>query len=207
MMIALSNRERLRGNIFGALEILQRLEDKGNNTPGLNNMLALCYNRLGLRRKALDYFKKASELDPNNPTLLVNYGSQLIEFGNVEEAISRIRQAVTLNAEYYFPYYWLGVAYRKKGEEGQAIREFRRVLRILRDLCVNHPNDEDLLDFLIGTETALGNYEEADEAKGRLGNIRNAKILGGNPDDLIVGSGAQVHVMEGYFETQEGRKK
>ena len=207
MMIALSNRERLRGNIFGALEILQRLEDKGIDTAGLNNMLALCYNRLGLGRKALDYFRKASELDPNNATLLVNYGSQLIEFGNVEEAISRIRQAVSLNTEYYFPYFWLGVAYRKKGEEGQAIREFRRALRILRDLCVRNPNDEDLLDFLTGTETALGNYEEADEAKGRLGNIRNAKILGGNPDDLIAGPESEVHVMEGYFETQEGYKK
>jgi molecular chaperone DnaK (HSP70) len=206
MMIDLSNRERLRGNIYSALEILQRLEDKGIDTDGLNNILALCYNDVGLRQKALDHFRKAAELSPNNPTHLANYGYQLIEFGKVDEAISKIRQAVSLDSEYYFPYYCLGLAYRKKGDEGQAIREFRRALNILRDVCIRNPQDEQLLKFLIWIELALGNYEEADMAKGHLENIRHGKILDGSPDDLIAGPNTGTYVMEVIFENRETDK-
>lgn len=206
MMIDLANRERLRGNIYSGLEILQRLEDKGIDTGGLHNILALCYNDLGLKQKALDHFRKAAELSPNNPTHLANYGYQLIEFGKVDEAISQIRQAVSLNPEYYFPYYCLGLAYRRKGDEGQATREFRRAVNILREDCIRNPQVEELLKFLIWTELALGNYEEADRAKGHLENVRHAKVLGGNPDDLVAGPGSVIWMMEDDFEKTQQEK-
>jgi molecular chaperone DnaK len=206
MMIDLANKERLRGNIFNALEILQRLEDKGVETDGLYNILALCYGSLGLEEKALAHFKKAADLNPGDPTLLANYGYELIELGRADQAISSLRQAVDINPEYFFPYYCLGLAYRKKGDEIQAIREFTRARQILKDLCIENPQDERLLEFLIWTQTALGNYEEANKARDRLADIRNGKLLGGSPDDLIARAKPEVFVVGGFVEKQEGYK-
>jgi molecular chaperone DnaK len=80
-MIALSLKERLRGNLSAALEILQRLEDKDIKSARLNNAIALVYNDLSEPEKALEYFRKATELDPRDATLLSNYGSQLAMCG------------------------------------------------------------------------------------------------------------------------------
>jgi len=206
MMIDLANRERTRRNIFGALDILQRLQNKGVETDDLNNILALCYNRLDLRQKALEHFKKAAELNPKSPTLLANYGYQLTEFGKVDEAVSKLRQAVSLSPEYYFPYYCLGLAYRKKGDENLALKEFTRARQILKELSIRHPRDEQLLDFLIATELAIGNYEDADKARDQLETIRNAKILDGSPEDLLAGSESEIYKLEDLFETQEKDK-
>jgi tetratricopeptide (TPR) repeat protein len=200
MMIDLSNRERVRGNRHSAIEILQRLEDKGCDTYNLNNSLALCYNELGSRQKALGHFKRAAELNPDNATVLANYGHQLLGFGRVDEAISKIRQAVSLDSEYYFPYYCLGRAYRRKGDERQAVEEFRRARDILRNVCVRDPRNEEDLNFLIWTERALGNYSEADKAKKHLECIRNEKILGGSPEELLAGPESRAWMMEDAFE-------
>ena len=206
MMVDLANRERLRGNTHSAIEILQRLEDKGRDTQDLNNILALCYNEIGSRQKALGHFRRAAELNPNNPTLLSNYGHQLLMFGRVDEAISKIRQAVSLDSEYYFPYYCLGRAYRQKGDERQAAEEFRRARDILRDVCVRNPRNEENLNFLIWTERALGNYAEVDKAKKHLENIRHEKILGGNPEELLAGPESRAWMMEDAFEKSQESK-
>jgi tetratricopeptide (TPR) repeat protein len=139
-------------------------------------------------------------LNPNNATLLANYGHQLLEFGKVDEAISQIRQALALNSEYFFPYYCLGLAYRKKRDEKQATKEFGRARDILRDVCISDPQDEHYLDFLVWTERALGNYDEADKARKHLENIRHEKILGGSPEELLAGPESRAWMMEDAFE-------
>ena len=159
MMLELAEKERLRENIYSALEILQRLEDKGIDTAYLNNSLALCYGRLGRRQMALHHFRRAAELDPDDPIYVANYGYQLTVLGRADEAIPRIREAAGLDPNLYFPYYCLGLAYRRKGDEGQAVTEFKKALDILKEVCIRDPQDEHLLNYLIATELALGNYD------------------------------------------------
>ena len=199
-MVDLANRERLRKNLDSALEILQRLENKGINTDALNNILALCYSERGQPDKALVHFKNAVEMDPKSVTYAANYGSQLLEGGKVDEAILRLRDAVNIDSEYYSPYYWLGFAYRKQGDEESSKKEFMRAQKILRSLSSQDPHNERFLSFLEDVYLALGEYDEADKARAQLQAIRSSKVLGGSPESLIAGPNSGVWKEAELFE-------
>ncbi|MCX5718223.1 MAG: Hsp70 family protein [Nitrospirae bacterium] len=187
LMIELSNRERLRGNTGAAVEIIERLQDKGINTAGLNNIVALCYEDRGEEEKALEYFRKAFEMAPDNVIYATNYGCQLADCGKIDEGISRLRQALDIDSEHYAAYYWLGQAYRKSGNEAQAIKEYKMARQILRRLCSQYPQTERYLDFLEGANRALGDYEDAQIAGKKLRDLKNSKVLNVSPDRLIAG--------------------
>lgn len=202
-MIDLANRERLRNNLDSALEILQRLENKGTDTDDLNNILALCYVKRSQPEKALKHFRKASDLNPNSATYAANYGSQLFEAGKIDEALLKLREAVNLSPEDFSPYYWLGFVYRKQGNEELSKKEFSRARQILRSLCSQHPQNERFLDFLEDVDLALGDYEEADKSKMQLQAVRNSKMLDGSPDSLIAGPKSGIWKEEEIFENEE----
>lgn len=202
-MIELANRERLRDNLNSALEILQRLESKGVDTDDLNNILALCYVKRSQPEKALEHFRKATDLNPNSATYAANYGSQLYEAGKIDEAILKLREAVNLSSEDFSPYYWLGFVYRKQGNDELSKKEFTRARQILRSLCSGDPQNERFLDFLADVDLALGDYEEADKSKLQLQRVRNSKILEGSPDSLIAGSKSGIWKEEEIFENKE----
>ena len=187
MMVELANRERRRENLSCAVEILQRLQDKKIDSGNLNNILALCYEDMGRRENALNHFKKAAELSPDEVIFIANYGSQLVECGRVQEGISKLRQAVDIDPDSYFPYYWLGHAFRKLGDEEQATKEYTRARYLLRMLCSKYPDSERYLGFLKEVNMSLGDYEEADNIKTQLLKIRNSKFLHGSPDKLLAG--------------------
>ena len=202
-MIDLANRERLRNNVDAALEIMQRLEDRGTSTPGFHNILALCYARRGQRDKALEHFRKAAEMAPDNATLVSNYGSELVNNDRVDEGISVLRRAVDIGSGDYFPHYWLGYAYRGKGDEESAGKEFLRARKILVSLCCQHPDNEVYTDFLQDVELAIGNYAESDAARRRLQAIRNSKILGGDQEDLLAGPESGIWTEDEIYENKE----
>lgn len=199
-MIDLANRERLRNNSDSAFEILQRLESKGVDTDHLNNIIALCYCNRNQPEKALEHFKKAADLNPNNVTYATNYGSQLYEVGRIDEAVLKLREAVNIDPEYYSPYYWLGFVYRKQGNEELSRKEYTRARKILRNLCIQYPQNETYLDFLEDVELALGDYEEADKSRSQLHALRNSKLLDGNPDCLIAGPKSGMWKEDEIFE-------
>ena len=122
-----------------------------------------------------------------------------------DEAVSRLREAVNLNPDSYSPYYWLGFAYRRKGDEEAAKREFTRAGQILRVLCSREPISEYHMGLLKEVELALGQYEEADRVGRQLQDVRNSKILGGNPNDLIAGPSSGLWREDELFEA-EGRE-
>lgn len=201
-LIHLANQERLRGKVDVALEILQRLEDRGHDSAALFNIMGLCYDRRGLKDKALQCFRQAATLDQNNITYATNYGSQLFECGNIEEAVSRLREAVNMNPDSYLPYYWLGHTYRKQGDEAAAKKELMRAQQILKVVCSREPDDEYYLDCLRDVELALGQYDEADKSKKKLQDLRNSKILGSSPDDLIAGPSSGLWKEDELFEAE-----
>lgn len=202
-MVDLANRERQRGNLDAALEILQRIENKGGNTDDLHNVLALCYARRGHSDKALAHFKKAVDLNPGSATLVANYGSQLLEAGRVEESILSLREAVQLDSDEYFPYYWLGFAYQKQGNEELSQREFLQARQILRRRCLQYPENERYLDFLKSVDLALGDYDEARKSQARYQEIRNFKILDCSPDRLLAGPNSGIWKEDELFENEQ----
>lgn len=187
-LISLAEKERQRENIWGALEILQRLKGKNVDTHSLNNLLAICYDQLGDSAKALELFSKAVQQNQNNAVLIANHGAQLIECGKVQEGISRLRMALEIDPDSYYSYLWLGHAYRELRDEEQAVKEYTRARQCVRALAVQQPNSEKILSALETASRAIGDYEEADRAKKELMDLRHSKILGTSPDRLLAGS-------------------
>lgn len=202
-MVDLANLERKRRNISGALEILQRLEDKGTDSEDFHNILALCYWAKGAEQKALNHFRRAYELAPKNAFYATNYASQLLDMGSVEEAISMLRDTAAKSPDEYQPYYWLGIAFKRKGELEQAKREYLRAQKILRDLCASYPESEWYLNTLAEVSSYLGEYEEADRIRKQVNNLRNDRLLGGNREILIAGPKSGLWKEDEIFENEE----
>ncbi len=57
---------------------------------------ALIYQVKGMRDKAMDYYKRASVLDPDNPYVDFNTGVLMLETGNYEEALERLSRTEKL---------------------------------------------------------------------------------------------------------------
>ncbi|MBI5641503.1 MAG: Hsp70 family protein [Nitrospirae bacterium] len=202
-MIDLANRERSRKNCDGAVEILQRLEDKGTNTAELNNLLGLCYNQLGQKERALTYFRKGLELSPDDVTYSANYGSQLLTCGNTDEAVSQLLKSVDLEPDNYFPHFWLGYAYREQGREDLARKEFEKSQQILQEICARYPESDYHLDFLRNVTVSLGEYETAEGIRRRINDINNTKIFNEIPDRLVAGPDSGIWKEDEVFEDKE----
>ena len=63
---------------------------------------------------------------------MVNSGNRLLEAGDVLAAIERLEAAVALDPDFPEAHHNLGVAYRRAGRRGDAVREFRRATGLER---------------------------------------------------------------------------
>jgi tetratricopeptide (TPR) repeat protein len=60
-------------------------------------ILAMSYWKVGDAEKALFYYEKALELDPENVNYLINYGTILAESGKIEKAAEQWRKVLSLD--------------------------------------------------------------------------------------------------------------
>jgi tetratricopeptide (TPR) repeat protein len=104
-----------------------------NNTP--RAVEALCqkgfsFSINGEDRKAVDYFKKATEEDPKDATAWSGLGSCYAGLANPEEAIAAYRQAVEVNPADETTRFYLANYYGKIGRYDDAIAAYREAIRI-----------------------------------------------------------------------------
>jgi len=57
----------------------------------------MSYWKVGDAEKALFYYEKALELDPENVNYLINYGTILAESGKIEKAAEQWRKVLSLD--------------------------------------------------------------------------------------------------------------
>ena len=80
-----------------ALISLEESQKLGYDHPFLYANLGYCNNYLGNYEKSLDYFKSASEIDPNEFGYLYSISRISIGLGNYDEALRYINKARELN--------------------------------------------------------------------------------------------------------------
>ncbi|MBI4243608.1 MAG: tetratricopeptide repeat protein [Planctomycetes bacterium] len=90
--------------------------------------------RLSMERnegaKAIEYYKKVLELDPNHTKTLNNLGGIYLNSGLTDAAIELFKKAITLNPAVPEPYINLGAAYRFKQNYDDAIGMFNKALEL-----------------------------------------------------------------------------
>jgi tetratricopeptide (TPR) repeat protein len=89
------------------------------------------------QQKAIDYFQKAMQLEPNNPGLHNNLGSVYAEMGKVAEAKAEFQKAVDINPAGASGYYYnLGVVMVNQGKMDDAAVALKKST----DLDANNAN-------------------------------------------------------------------
>ncbi len=75
---------------------------------------------------AIAALAQAMQLDPTNPSLLMQLGSIYLRTNRMDEAISSFQQAIALKNDLANAHYNLAYAYRQKKEYGKAAMELRK---------------------------------------------------------------------------------
>ena len=102
-----------------------------------NMLIAAIYNERGVTyseseqyQKAISYFAKAIELNPNLAMAYYNRGTTYYDLGQYPKAISDFTRAIELNPEFALAYSNRGVAYAKLGEYQKAIDDCSKAIEI-----------------------------------------------------------------------------
>src|SRR5574344_113018 len=121
---------------------------KGNYTEALNLYLGLihkvldaniyievgnCYYKLGSPKEALDYWEKATKLDPKCASAYSNIGNLHYRGGQIEKAISFWLVAIVLKPEDAQTCLNIAVAFDKKNMRFEAIRFFEKYVKYEED--------------------------------------------------------------------------
>ena len=79
----------------------------------------------------MNHARRAIELDPGDAQARLNYGTMLAQSGRVDEGIDQLREAVRLAPGRLPPAHAnLGMLYLSRGQNDQALAEFRLALAI-----------------------------------------------------------------------------
>ncbi|WP_456442797.1 DUF2911 domain-containing protein, partial [Psychroserpens sp.] len=86
-------------NQLGKKDEFAKMMDEASDMANLNQLNALGYQMLGAKdyERALGYFKKAVEMDPNNPNVYDSLGEAYKAIGNKKEAIKQFKKSLSMN--------------------------------------------------------------------------------------------------------------
>ncbi len=91
--------------------------------------LAKTYDKLGQSDKALIILEEVINKQPN-VEVIYESGRLYYNQNKIDKAIERFTQAIQLRPEYANAIYSLGLAYQKKGDNINALKQFERVLEL-----------------------------------------------------------------------------
>ncbi len=72
------------------------------------------------KKQILDDLKEAIRIDPNNKYNYIYYAQALLDLDEYNDALNALEEARELDAEEPETYHWLGVYYRKIGDEANS---------------------------------------------------------------------------------------
>lgn len=107
------------------------LKDAHRNNPNDHRIIgALGHlaHRRGNHAAALHYFRSATEADPANPDLKLNYAAELREQGYLDEALGLLRSVLSADANHWAAWMQLGQYYRAKDNPQSAIEAFETAI-------------------------------------------------------------------------------
>jgi tetratricopeptide (TPR) repeat protein len=159
------------------LEDIKKLQEEAKEKKAEigSTQQALVYLALGDRfsnqkdtRQAIEAYKKAGNLLPNNPQINYVLGRIYSGFGYYEEAIRSFEAALTIEQQYAEAEKELGLAYRRLGEyrrgadvEAMRNQDYEKAIKHLRRAIELRPNYDDALSTLGGLYRRKGEYQKA----------------------------------------------
>ena len=107
-----------------------REEDTESKYPEIVKNIALIYNRLGQKDKALDAIKNARQANPDDVGLIITTANIYFELGDKEGFKSAMSEAIELDPSNPILYYNLGVVSADLGEKNVAIEYYNKSIEL-----------------------------------------------------------------------------
>ena len=120
------------------------------------NNLGTVFADKGRFEEAIEYYRKAIRIHPNNAEAQYGLGLVFAAQGRLDEAIENYRKAIQINPDYCNALNDLGYALADKGQFDEAIENFRKAIRI-------NPNCAEAQYNLGNALAAKGQFDEAIE--------------------------------------------
>jgi len=100
--------------------------------------IGFCYEELKFYAKAIEAYKQAIRIDPDDADAHCNLGNAYNNLGLYKEAIEAYKQALRINPDIAVVHCNLGIAYGKLGFYKEAIEAFKQSIRIDPDYANAH---------------------------------------------------------------------
>jgi tetratricopeptide (TPR) repeat protein len=147
------------------------LQRNDKDVDVLTNLGVVLHGR-GMYEEAIGYYRRAEEIDPDDPVLHANCGRALYDLGRFDEAIGSFKRARELDPEDAEVQRLLGLALHGRGDVEGALKSYTAATEQDSANALAH------LD-LSGLLAATGKYEEAREQA-----ERSLSAFGQQGDDL-----------------------
>jgi len=107
-----------------------REEDTESKYPEIVKNIALIYNRLGQKDKALDAIKNARQANPDDVGLIITTANIYFELGDKEGFKLAMSEAIELDPSNPILYYNLGVVSADLGEKDVAVEYYKKSIEL-----------------------------------------------------------------------------
>ena len=107
-----------------------REEDTESKYPEIVKNIALIYNRLGQKNKALDAIKSAIQANPDDVGLIITTANIYFELGDKEAFKLSMSEAIELDPSNPILYYNLGVVSADLGEKDVAVEYYKKSIEL-----------------------------------------------------------------------------
>jgi tetratricopeptide (TPR) repeat protein len=129
--------------------------------PRAHNNLGVAYSSKGQFDMAIEQYRIASRLMPDDAGVYFNLGRAYFSKGLVDMAIEQYQTALSLKPDYAKAHNNLGEAYMYKGQFDMAIEEYRIALRLMPDDAEAHYNLGEAYMYKGGMDMAIEEYQTA----------------------------------------------
>jgi tetratricopeptide (TPR) repeat protein len=150
-----------QGNFEQAFSLASKVFNRYQKVPGFWNQIANCHLKQGNSRKALLFYNKALELEPNYVPTLNNIGVLYSKQGQDQKALVAFERAYKASKFAKTPRYNLARIYLVYGLSDEA-------LPILKGLIGDGTTDVELLNSLANAYFLSGRYQEAQETFSKI---------------------------------------
>ncbi|HEX3248008.1 MAG TPA: tetratricopeptide repeat protein [Pyrinomonadaceae bacterium] len=142
-----------------ARKALEKLLEKNPRSAKLLGRLGASY-RTDDPTRALDFYRRAAEIQPDAPEYALGYGAALVQARRFPEAVHILRQVVKASPDNYAAHANLAIALYESKRYPEAIPEYEWILTNKPDVVVAHYFIATAHDYLGEYPEALASYEK-----------------------------------------------
>jgi len=154
-LIAVIQKRFLDGEIH-----LRKAESLRKNDPKTILLLAICLQSQNKKSESIAVYRKLLKLDPANEGALLNYGTLLLEDGELHNAQDLFKRAVAANQLNPVAHFNLATCYRKQGQAERALQSYEMVLTLEPGLIEALQGRAEMLDELKKHHEAITTHDQ-----------------------------------------------